>query len=141
MDNRTTALSAANQELTAMNEEMASLNVELNKINQQLLSEIELRRIKEQELLLRERQYRAATRLVLRSSQDVDVSLKSILKDALHLVGAPAGYIGLYNEVEKLVQFRHSSGPIDFISLTPRPSDWAASHRFSMAMARSICAY
>jgi len=124
VDSRTTALSAVNQELTAMNEEMATLNEELNKTNQQLLNEIELRRIKEQELLLREQQYRAATRLVLRSSQDVDVSLKSILKDALHLVGAPAGYIGLYNEVEKLVQFRHSIGPIDFISLTPRPSDW-----------------
>ena len=124
VDNRTTALSAANQELTAMNEEMATLNGELNKINQQLLSEIRLRRIKEQELLLREQQYRAATRLVLRSSQNVDASLESILKDALQLVGAPAGYIGLYNEVEKIVQFRQSIGPIDFLSLTPRPSDW-----------------
>jgi diguanylate cyclase (GGDEF)-like protein/PAS domain S-box-containing protein len=124
VDNRTTALSAVNQELTAMNEEMATLNGELNKINLQLLNEIELRRIKEQELILREQQYRAATRLVLRSSQDVDGSLESILKDALQLVGAPAGYIGLYNEVDKIVQFRQSIGPIDFMSLTPRPSDW-----------------
>ena len=124
VDNRTTALSAVNQELIAMNEEMATLNGELNNINQQLLTEIELRRIKEQELLLREQQYRAATRLVLRSSQAVDASLESILKDALQLVGAPAGYIGLFNEVDQTVQFRQSIGPIDFMSLTPRPSDW-----------------
>ena len=124
VENRTVALSAANQELTAINEEMATLNQELQKTNQHLLNEIELRQAKERELVLREQQYRAATRLLTRPVQDVDSTLKSILADALQLVKAPAGYIGLYNEIDQTVQFRQSIGPINFMSLSPRPTDW-----------------
>ena len=94
---RTAEVVAANQELTALNQEMNAMNEDLQHANSQLGAEIELRRLKEDELLLRERQYRSATRLLTRPVEETAPGLEAILRDALQLVKAPAGYIGLYN--------------------------------------------
>jgi len=95
---RTGELGAANQELTAMNEEMAAMNETLEDTNQRLGDENKVRRHVEENLLLRERQYRAATRLLTRSVDEFKGFLESVIHDALQLVEAPGGYIGLYDD-------------------------------------------
>jgi diguanylate cyclase (GGDEF)-like protein/PAS domain S-box-containing protein len=120
---RSAEVIAANQELTAMNEEMAAMNTELRQANLQLGNEVELRQSKENEVLLREQQYRSATRLLTRPVEEAAPSLEAILRDALQLVKAPAGYIGLYNQAENHVWLSPVSGPLDFMSLNPRPAD------------------
>jgi len=56
---RTRELDAANQELTALNEEMIAMNEILEDTNKRLEDENKARRQVEDNLLLRERQYRA----------------------------------------------------------------------------------
>ena len=123
VEQRTAEVVAANQELTAMNQEMSAMNEELQHANSQLGAEIELRQQQEDELLMRERQYRSATRLLTRPVEETAPGLEAILRDALQLVKAPAGYIGLYNQAENHVWLDPVIGPLDFISLNPRPAD------------------
>ncbi|HWR29648.1 MAG TPA: PAS domain S-box protein, partial [Negativicutes bacterium] len=80
---RTQEIFAANQELTAMNEEISAMNEALQGTNQQLGIEIEFRRQKEQELLLREEQYRATADLLTHPGEDLDELIKIILQDAI----------------------------------------------------------
>lgn len=81
---RTQDLYAANQQLTAL--------------NQALTTEIILRQQKETDILLREKQYRAITGLLTHAGADTDDLLKSVLYDAVRLVGAPEGYIGFFDD-------------------------------------------
>ncbi len=123
---RTADVIAANQELTAMNEEMAAINQELQRANLQLNIEVALRLNKENEIRLRERQYRSATRLLTRPIEEAAPSLEAILRDALQLVQAPAGAIGLYNPSNNTVWLDPAIGPIDYMSANPRPADQGA---------------
>ena len=123
VERRTAEVLAANQELTAMNQEMSAMNEELQHANVQLGAEIELRQQQEAELLMRERQYRSATRLLTRPVEETAPGLEAILRDALQLVKAPAGYIGLYNQAENHVWLDPVIGPLDFVSLNPRPAN------------------
>ena len=127
---RTADLSAANQELIALNEEMTAMNEELTAMNEELQSanellsdEVRLRLEKEMQLLAREKQYRAATRLLTQSVGESDDPLTMILKDALQLVGAPAGYIGFLDEEKQVIERRYSQGPIPFEQMAPQPAD------------------
>ena len=90
---RTQDLFAANQELTAL--------------NQTLATEIVLRQQKETDILLREKQYRATTSLLTHAGADTDDLLRSILQDAVRLVGAPEGYIGFFDENGGVFSVRH----------------------------------
>ena len=117
VERRTQELYAANQELTAMNEELTAMNEEiiamnesLEDANQNLEAEIEIRQQKEQEALLREKQYHATTSLLALPGEDFDGLLKSILQDATQLVGAPGGDISLLDESGKNFVFHHSVG-------------------------------
>jgi diguanylate cyclase (GGDEF)-like protein/PAS domain S-box-containing protein len=123
---RTAEVVAANQELTALNQEMNAMNEDLQHANRQLSDEIALRQQKESELLLRERQYRSATRLLTRPTEEATPSLEVILRDALHLVQAPAGCIGLYNPDNNTIWLDPVCGPVDYTSINPRPADQGA---------------
>ena len=120
---RTQELSAANEELTAMNEEIGAINQELQAVNHRLETEIEFRKEKEAELLVRARQYHAASSLLLCSNEASVDRIQSILRDALQLIGAPAGYVGLYDETNNKVIRSHSVGPVDFVCIEPQPAD------------------
>jgi len=95
---RTQDLCAANQELTAL--------------NQALAVEILKRQQKENDILLREKQYRATTRLLTHAGEDTDGLLKSVLHDAVRLVVAPEGYIGYFEESGSSFAVRHELGEI-----------------------------
>ncbi len=130
VDERTADLSAANQELTAVNEEMTAMNEELTAMNEELQSanellgdEVRLRLEKETQLLAREKQYQAATRLLTQPTGESHDPLTMILKDALQLVGAPAGYIGFLDEEKQVIERRYSQGPIPFEQMAPQPAD------------------
>lgn len=97
VEEKTQELLAANQELTAMNEEIQTANSTLATMNQQLEEEIQVRCQVENDLVLRERQYRASVSLLTRPIEEVDHCLKAILQNALQLIKAPGGYIGLYD--------------------------------------------
>ena len=120
---RTQELSAANEELTAMNEEIGAINQELQAVNHRLETEIEFRKEKEAELLVRARQYHAASSLLLCSNEESVDRIQSILRDALQLIGAPAGYVGLYDETDNKVIRSHSVGPVDFVCIEPQTAD------------------
>ena len=123
VETRTQDLSAANQELTAMNEEMTAMNESLQEANRLLGQEIEFRRQKEQELLLRGKQYQATTDLLTHPNEDFDELIKVILQDAIHLIGAPGGSIGLLEECSKNFVVRHAVGYAPEKQLPPRPTD------------------
>ena len=110
VDQRTAELSAANEELVAMNEEVSSVNQVLETINQQLEEEIAIRQQKEEELSVRERQYRAITSFLLKPVDQTEELLQTILRDALQLIKAPEGYIGLYDERKKAFFVHHAFG-------------------------------
>ena len=130
VERRTSELFAANQELSALNEEMTAMNEELSAINEDLSAanellgnEVRLRQEKEEQLLLREKQYRAATRLL---TQPVDAGgdpLDMILQDALQLLNAPAGYIGIFDEKRRVIERPYSQGPIHFDAMEPQRAD------------------
>lgn len=127
---RTSELFAANQELTAMNEEMNAMNEELSAMNEELSAanellgeEVRLRQEKEEQLLLREKQYRAATRLLTQPVDEGGDPLAMILHDALHLVDAPAGYIGIFDEERRVIARPYSQGPIPFDHMEPQRAD------------------
>ena len=98
VEGRTGELGAANQELIAMNEEIVAMNETLEDTNQLLEDENKVRRQMEDNLLLRERQYRATTSLLTRPVNESEGLLESVLHDALQLVKAPDGYIVLYDD-------------------------------------------
>ena len=105
VEDRTQELMSANEELNAMNEEMTALNEQLSAINetleaanQQLEEEVAARQEKETELAMRERQYQAITGLLILPVEQTETLLQTILLDALQLLRAPEGYIGLYDE-------------------------------------------
>ena len=100
---RTVELGAVNQELTAMNETLEDTNERLNNENK-------TRRQIEDNLLLRERQYRAITGLLTRPAGEMGDILESILHNAVQLLSAVAGYIGLFNDNGKNFYIHHSIG-------------------------------
>ncbi len=123
VENRTQELSAANQELTAMNEEMSAMNESLQEANRLLGEEIEFRRQKEQELFLRGKQYQATADLLTHPGENFDELIKIILQDALNLIGAPGGSIGLQEDQGKNFIVRYAVGYAPEKQLPPRPTD------------------
>jgi diguanylate cyclase (GGDEF)-like protein/PAS domain S-box-containing protein len=107
---RTEELSSANEELLAMNEEITAANRSLENMNQQLEEEVVTRQRKEEELLVRENQYRAITSFLLNPLEQTEELMRTILSDALHLVQAPEGCIGLYNEKDNSFVIHYATG-------------------------------
>lgn len=91
------------QELTASNEELAALN-------QDLIEEVTARRQIENDLLLREKQYHATVSLLTGATSDTEELLNSILREAIRLVKAPGGTIGLLNETSGAYVISHAAG-------------------------------
>ncbi len=89
------AVKQANQQLTAMHEEMVTLNETLAAANRSLVAEVGFRQQAQEAALRREKQYQATASLLTRSGEDLDGLVKSIIQNAILLVGAPAGYIVL----------------------------------------------
>ena len=107
VEQRTEEVNDANRQLTSLNEELAAINTELNSLNQalqqsnqQLEEEVQAKQENEDKLLLRGYQYHAATRLLVQPVEKTDTLLQMILRDALSLIQAPEGYIGLLDEQE-----------------------------------------
>lgn len=98
VEERTQELFATNEELTAANEEMLAMNDELDMVNQHLQKENRIRCQTEDKLLLRERQYRAATSLLTRPVENVEFLMEKMLTNALQLVQATGGFVGIYND-------------------------------------------
>ena len=117
VERRTQDLFAANQELTAMNEEMTAMNEELAAMNEtlegtnrSLTAEVERRQKKEQEVVRRERQYQAISKLVKQPAAEIADFLEMILREAIGLVGAPGGYIGLIDATGEKCVICHTAG-------------------------------
>ncbi|WP_196603058.1 EAL domain-containing protein [Pectinatus frisingensis] len=110
VEKRTQELCAANQELTAMNEEICSINTKVQKANDNLHEEIHLRQQVENNLLLREKQYRATTNLFTRPSIGTDKLAELILFNAIQLVGAMDGFIGKYDRTGTTFSLEHGIG-------------------------------
>lgn len=110
VDARTGELAAANQEMVAMNEELTAMNETLEDTNQRLNDENQARRQTEDHLLLRERQYRAITGLLTRPTDEIEDILITILHNAVQLLNAVAGYIGLFDAAGKTFHIYHSIG-------------------------------
>lgn len=104
-----------------MNEEMFAMNEALQAANQELAGEIAARQQKERELLLRDKQYQATAGLLTRQGEDVNELLRTILQEAIGLVGAPGGYIGLQDESGQAFVVRHTAGADRDLYLQPRP--------------------
>jgi diguanylate cyclase (GGDEF)-like protein/PAS domain S-box-containing protein len=110
VEERTHELTCANQELTALNEEMSAMNETLEDANQRLEEEVALRQSKEAALFTRERQYRAITSLMTLSADEFDKLLETILLDAISLVNASQGCIGLLNKDNETYSVRYAFG-------------------------------
>ena len=130
VERRTQELHAANQELTAVNAELSALNeklavvnMALEETNQQLEEEIGVRRETEASLRLRESQYQAASTLLIASTATAEEQMREAVRDALRMVGAPVGYIGLYNPTSKAFDICCAVGPADALIQGPRPVD------------------
>jgi diguanylate cyclase (GGDEF)-like protein/PAS domain S-box-containing protein len=98
VEERTQELLAANQELRAMNEEMIAMNEQLAQTNTALHEENDSRRQAEDKLLIRERQYRATTKLLTQPVDEAEQLAKTVLSNAVQLIGADGGFIGMYSE-------------------------------------------
>lgn len=130
VEQRTQELFASNEELTAMNEEMTAMNEELKAMNETLedtnrtlATEVDNRQKKEQEVLRREKQYQATTNLIKNSTVGIHDLLELILNEAINLVGAPGGYIGLLDESGKKSVMRYTAGANRAFQMTERPTD------------------
>ena len=110
VEERTQELFATNEELTAANEEMLAMNDELDMANRRLQEENRMRCQTEDKLLLRERQYRAATGLLTRPVENVEVLMEKMLTNALQLVQATGGFVGIYNDAGTSVTLHHGIG-------------------------------
>lgn len=122
VERRTQELFAANQELMAVNEELTQMNEQINGFNamletsnRQLREEAIARLEKETELLLRESQYRAASTLLISSSASTEEQMREAIQDALRMVKAPIGYIGLYDANSGIFDIQCAIGPEEFI--------------------------
>lgn len=127
VEQRTQELSATNEELTAMNEEMKAMNEELltmyeamEDANRSLEEEVNNRQKKEQEVLRREKQYQATTNLMKNSAVGIHDLLELILNEAVTLVGAPGGYIGLFDESCEKSVICHTAGANRTLHMTER---------------------
>ncbi len=130
VEQRTQELYASNEELTAMNEEMTAMNEELKAMNETLgdanralSTEIDIRQKKEQEVLRREKQYQATTNLIKNSVVGIHDLLELILNEAITLVGAPGGYIGLLDESGRKSVRRHTAGANRAFQMTEQSTD------------------
>ncbi len=110
VEERTQDLFAANQELAAMNEEVMNVNELVNETNQRLQHEIANRKKAETRLLTRERRYQVTAGLLTGSTENTMELLESILQNALHLINAPDGYIGLYADDGKTFIIHYGMG-------------------------------
>ena len=93
-------------------QDLHAVNQELTALNQTLEAEILIRQQKESDILLREKQYRATTRLLTNADDNTTDLLKSVLHDAVRLVGAPEGYIGYFEEHGANFVVHHEIGAI-----------------------------
>ena len=93
-------------------QDLHAVNQELTALNQTLEAEILIRQQKESDILLREKQYRATTRLLTNADDNTTDLLKSVLNDAVRLVGAPEGYIGYFEEHGTNFVVHHEIGAI-----------------------------
>ena len=98
------------QDLMASNEELTAMNEALEHANSRLEEEVEIRRQTGERLQLRERQYMAAMDLVARPASESSQCLVIILRNALELVNAPCGYIGLYDVKAHEFVLHHAKG-------------------------------
>lgn len=98
VEERTQELLAANEELRAMNEEITAMNDQLTQANDLLHEENHSRHQAEDKLLLRERQYRATTKLLTQPVDAAEQLAKTVLNNAIQLIGADGGFIGMYSE-------------------------------------------
>ncbi|SDD99100.1 EAL domain-containing protein [Sporomusa acidovorans] len=121
---RTSQLEAANQEMLALNEELTAMNETLEDTNQRLNDENSARRQTEEKLLFRERQYRAITGLLTQPhAAGMEDILETILHNAVAMLNAAAGYIGLFSEDGKKFYIHHSIG-IDKVTIrTPQAGE------------------
>jgi diguanylate cyclase (GGDEF)-like protein/PAS domain S-box-containing protein len=111
------------QELVGVNEELTAMNEEMSAINQTLEEEVALRREKEDELFLRERQNRAIAGLLMSPVEQTGELLQTILQNALQLIGAPEGFIGLYDENRNEFVVHYAvGGPAEYIGVA-QPGD------------------
>lgn len=120
---RTGELAATNQEMVAMNEELIAMNDTLEDTNQQLNNENKARRQTEENLLLRERQYRATTSLLTRPVDEMEDLLEVILHNAVQLLRAVAGYIGLFDDSGKTFYVHHGIGIDESRIMEPQPAE------------------
>ena len=105
-----TSTKNAYQELTAMHEEVVMLNDTLAIANQSLTAEVDIRQQAQQAALRREKQYQATANLLTRPGENLDGLLKSVIQNAIQLVGAPAGYIVLLDDKSENFVLRYESG-------------------------------
>ena len=98
------------QDLMASNEELTAMNEAQEDANSRLEEEVEMRRQTSERLQLRERQYLAAMDLVTRPVSESSQCLEIILRNALELVEAPSGYIGLYDANAQEFVLHHAKG-------------------------------
>ena len=120
---RTSELAAANQEMIAMNEELTDMNRMQGETNRCLQDEIKVRRQIEDNLLLRERQYRATTNLLTRPADEMEDLLESILHNAAQLLKAVSGYIGLFDDNGKVFFVHHGIGIDESRLMEPQPGE------------------
>lgn len=113
---RTVELGAANQELTVMNETLEDTNQRLNDENK-------ARCQSKDKLVLRERQYRAITSLLIRAADDTDDILALILHNAVRLLSSAAGYIGLFDEDGKTFYIPNGIGIDAALLRKPLPAE------------------
>lgn len=114
-------MAAKNQEISAMNEQITAMNETLQDVNRELEEEVKIRQKKEEELSLREKQYRATTNLLTSASAEYDDLLISILQDAVMLVKAPIGYLGMVDDSGKNFVIHHTIGDSSILYTNPRP--------------------
>jgi len=116
-------ISAQNEEMKAMNEEIVVINQSLQDANQQLEEEIEIRQQNEAELSTRECQYRAITGLLLQPEEQMETTMQTILRDALQLIHAPEGYIGLFDEKRNSFTIKYAVGSANTYIGKAQPAD------------------
>ena len=108
----------AYQELTATHQEVLTLNEKLEDANRLLTAEIGIREQAQQATIRREKQYQATASLLTRPGEDPEGLLNSILRNALQLVGATAGYIALLDDKGENFVLRYEIGTTFTIGIT-----------------------
>lgn len=98
------------QELRAMNEAMIAMNEQLVRNNDALHEENHSRHQAEDKLLLRERQYRATTKLLTQPVDEAEQLAKTVLNNAIQLIGADGGFIGMYSDEGALFTVHYGIG-------------------------------